>query len=61
MSFYVWCELVCEGCAVTTSGQHTRSTIPRRAMKREAVDDYGWSFREGGKTYCAECAEKYPA
>lgn len=60
MSFFVWCELVCDGCAQTVAGQHTKAErVPRRAMKREAIDDFGWVFHANGDTHCRTCAPKY--
>lgn len=50
MSFFVWVEVVCRGCAKTAAGRYTTSTIPRRDILKEAQQE-GW-IREGDEMYC---------
>lgn len=56
MSFIVWCELVCDICSTTVAGQFTSKSVPRRAMKREAVDGQGWRVNRD-ETLCRVCCE----
>lgn len=54
MSFFVWCEIVCEGCATTICGRHVSRGIPRREMKQQARA-FGWSFLDDGSALCQRC------
>lgn len=54
MSFWVWVEIVCRGCARQMSGRHVSGPrIPRRDMAREAKEA-GWHKLED-EWFCAAC------
>lgn len=58
MSFWVWTELVCRGCATTLAGRFTQGPIRRREMKNEATR-HGWIFdKESEDWFCATCKRK---
>jgi hypothetical protein len=58
MSFYIWCEIVCLGCAIATAGRHTTKTLPRREMKADAKAS-GWVFYDDGNARCPGCAKDH--
>lgn len=60
MSFYVWAEIVCCKCSVTTAGQFTKGRLDRRGMMQQAKKA-GWKHRDMGNDYghdweCSNCA-----
>lgn len=59
MSFFVWCEIVCNDCADAAEGRNVSGTIPRREMKRDAVRA-GWVFDDAGNAKCPRCAAGLP-
>lgn len=44
MARFIWCEIVCAGCAGVTAGRHVRGAIPRRAMYDDAKRA-GWKYK----------------
>jgi len=55
----VWCELVCDGCAYTYSGQYVLDgKIPRKVMAEQAIRE-GCKIYESGDIHCQDCAERY--
>lgn len=53
MSTYVWCELVCDHCSATISGEFSTSDrIPRTSLKKDAKEK-GAVF-SGDDVFCSE-------
>lgn len=58
MSFWVWTEIVCRGCASVTAGRFTAGIVRRREMKNEAHRQ-GWIFdKESEEWFCCDCKRK---
>lgn len=54
----IWCEIVCDCCARSTSGRFVTGLIPRREMKAEAKAE-GWKF-QNQFSFCSDfCVSQY--
>jgi hypothetical protein len=56
MGFYVWTELVCAHCAVTTAGRYSCDRIRRKDMEKDAKRNR-W-VRIGDDWVCSEYCRK---
>ena len=56
MSTPVWCEIVCNECASTATGQFTYAGVPRKALEKSAESE-GFKFIDG-EPYCRRCAQR---
>ena len=59
-SFAVWCEVVCARCSLAARGQFSYGNVPRRALKKQALED-GFVPAPDGDWHCVRCAEKAKA
>jgi len=58
MSFPVWCELICDGCARTFAGLWaTGEYIPRTTLKTQSEHE-GAIFKNNGDVLCKACDER---
>ena len=57
MSFYVWCELVCRECSITSEGVFTSNLVPRKILKARGKKA-GWRFDREGDVTCPHCVRE---
>jgi len=59
MTWYIWCEIVCDKCSVTTAGRFNSKSLNKKEMCSDAIKN-GWKLKND-EWFCNLCKKDLTA